>query len=497
MSRVRSNPYGRWGCLCITAALLLSGPASAYAGGGQGGTLEAEVVKKDLPIEVELSGTFEAEDKDELRVEPKAYKGDLIVTSLVPEGTEVKKDDVLMEFDQDNLDRALEDARNEVTDKEVARNKAQADHDAGQIDQQATLHQLETELEMAKLAAEGAAKKAKHELEDKQAKDIKDAKDRLADAKVDFEQLKQLYVERELHTATENILIEREQRQIENLELALKNTVRDVEHYKTYENQEDVKTKGLEVNKKEAELKKKQIEFSAELAEKSAAASKAQRELDKAKRELGKYEEDGKHLSLLAPRDGIVFYGSMGNEMPAGVMMFGGGAGDEMRIGGRVRTHQILITVASMENLSVKMRVFENDIQHMKEGLALTVRPDAFPALKIAGKITKVDQVASRQGFLSELREFTVRGKYEGIYQQLRSGMNCRVTVHADAVPDAVQVPVLAVFSQEGEHYCLVKDGDRADRRQVKVGATNGKYVEITEGLRPGERVTLYDPDKE
>ena len=95
-------------------------------------------------------------------------------------------------------------------------------------------------------------------------------------------------------------------------------------------------------------------------------------------------------------------------KLPAGVVVFGG-ANNELRVGGRVRTHEILMTVAAMDNLSINMRVLENDIQHMKAGLPITVVPDAFPALKIVGTLTKVDQVASRQGFLSEIREFTAR----------------------------------------------------------------------------------------
>ena len=90
-----------------------------------------------------------------------------------------------------------------------------------------------------------------------------------------------------------------------------------------------------------------------------------------------------------------------------------------------------------------------------------------------------------------------MRGEYAGIFKQLRSGMNCRVTVHADTVPDAVQVPVVAVFQEGGEHYCLVRDGSRDVRRVVKLGASNGNVVQVTEGLREGEVVTLHDPTED
>ena len=46
-------------------------------------------------------------------------------------------------------------------------------------------------------------------------------------------------------------------------------------------------------------------------------------------------------------------------------------------------------TVATMDSLSVKMQVKEDDIQHMKKDLQITVRPDAFPSLALKGKLTR------------------------------------------------------------------------------------------------------------
>jgi len=461
------------------------------------GDFEVEVVKQDLDIDVELAGVFVAEDKDEIRMEPKAYRGELIVTKLLSEGTAVKEGDVLMEFDVATLEESLEEARNEVEDKQVELAKASADLEAFRIEREADLARLEKELEMAGRDFEKVQEEAELESEAK-GKSISDAERRLADARVDFEQLTQLYEERELHTATENILIERERHQIEELEKSLAKTKREVHIWNKYERMKPTEEQQLEVAKKSAELRKTRVQFEGDRKEKTAAVKKAERELKKAERKVGEYEADAASLAVVSPRDGILFYGTIGGDSPNDIVIMSfNGMNDEMRIGGRVRTHQVLLTVASMENLSVRMQVLENDIQHMRAGLPATIRPDAFPGLSVSGEVTEVDQVASRTGYLSELREFTVRAKYEGVFPQLRSGMNCRVTVHADSVPDAVQVPVLAVFAEGGDYHCLVKDGGATKRRPVKLGATNGSMVEISEGLRPSEVVTLHNPEVE
>jgi multidrug efflux pump subunit AcrA (membrane-fusion protein) len=443
----------------------------------------ASVTRADLKIEVELTGSFVAENKDEIRIEPEAYSGELIVTKLVAEGTTAKKGDVLMEFDPSSLERSLEDARNEVSDKNVALDKATADLRSFEIECRTNRAQSQMELTLAERELGKATDQSEWELADKE-KSIKDASDRLADGRIDLEQLTQLYKERELHTATENILIDREKRRVSDLEREVEKAKHEVELWKKYERTKTIDEKQLEVDKKNAEIEQAEIQLDADIKEKQAEVNKAQRALDKAEREVRELESDAASLQVVAERDGIVFYGTIGGDDPfGGVVFIGGNRNNEMRIGGRVRTHQILMTVASMDRLAANMKVLENDIQ-----------PDAFPSLVMDGKLTKVDQVANRTGLFSEVREFTVKGEYEKVYEQLRSGMNCRVTVHADTVPDVLQVPVLAVFAEGGLFHCLVRNGGSVEKRPVKLGATNGSTVEITEGLRAGETVSLWDP---
>lgn len=488
----RSRPTGTMKRTLLVVLLANAAPVFAQAADAQ---LRAAVVQKELAIDVELAGVFEAEEKDEVRMEPKDYRGDLIITKILPEGSAVKKGELLIEFDEDSLTRALEDARNEATDAEVELKKAQSERDALVIEQTTALGHLRQEITFTEEDLAAARKKAEIEITKKE-REIKRSQEALADAEVDFEQLLQLYKERELHTATENILIDREKRQIEERKRALEVSTQELEIFKQFEHNRDVQKKQIEVEKKQAELKTAEVKNGANLAEKDSAVTKAERKLKKAQRKVEELAGDQKSLRVESPRDGILFYGQTGDEMPAGIVMFGQ-RNNEMRVGGRVRTHEVLMTVAAMEKLAIKMRALENDIQHMKEGLPISVVADAFPSLKIEGKLTKVDQVASRQGFLSEVREFSVKGSYDGIFPQLRAGMNCRVTVHADSVPEAIQVPIVAVFQDKGEHCCYVEGAaGGASKRKVKIGVSNGSQVQIVEGLKPDEKVLLYDPNR-
>lgn len=456
--------------------------------------LTAKVEQGDLAIEIELTGSFIAEEKDEIRMEPSAYRGDLIITKLVAEGRSVKKGDVLIEFDPSSLEDALEEATDDVEAKTVEVEKAESELKAWEIDQQRKAARRENEASRAGQDLAKAKELAADVLADKK-KEVKDAGLGLADAKVDLEQLEGLYKERELHTATENILLERERRRIQNTERGAKKRVRGYEIWEKYDKPREIEDKQLEYDDKLAEVEKAKVKATAERKEKDAAVSKAQRAHKKAQKKVDELQTDSKSLRVTAPRDGIVFYGAMRGAGAGSFIVMGLGRGnDELKVGGRVRTHSILVTVASMERLSVSMQALESDIQYLQTGLPVIIRPDAFPALAVPGELTSVDSVASRSNFFSDVRKFKVSGKYEGTYPQLRSGMKCRASIKANSVPDCLQVPVLAVFREGEEHYCWVDSDGSRKKRLVKIGAANESRVEIKEGLRKGETVILYDP---
>ncbi len=478
--------------LVLMMTCLMSSMSTNFATAQDTSELTAKVTKGDLKIEVEVPGEFIADDKDEIRMEPSKYKGDLIITKILPEGTAVKKDEVLMEFDTDKLDEALEEAENEVTDEDVAVKKAQAEFESAKIDAESKQAQLKKELEFLEREVAASVEKQALELAEKE-KEITDAESSLADASVDFQQLSELYEERELHTATENILVERAKKGLTDQEKAIAEKQKELGYFKKFELSKTQEEKQLEVDKKKAEIKKEKITLEAAVAEKQAVVDKAQRKLDTATKKVEGLKKDKTELQVVSPRDGVLFYKTLGNETNA--FTFGGSGGDdEMEVGGRVKTHTILLTVATMENLTVKMQVKENDVQHMKKDLPFTVRPDAFPSLQLAGKLTKVDQIASRTDVFSNARRFTVRGKCTDGAKELKTGMNCRVIVHADMIPDAIQVPIVAVMEESGKYFCNVKTATGHEKREVQIGLSNAENVEIKEGLRTGEVVYLNDP---
>jgi multidrug efflux pump subunit AcrA (membrane-fusion protein) len=73
----------------------------------------------------------------------------------------------------------------------------------------------------------------------------------------------------------------------------------------------------------------------------------------------------------------------------------------------------------------------------------------------------------------------------------LNPGMTAQVKILANELPDVLLVPVQAVAEKEGKHFAYPCKFGGVDRREVDVGDTNEKFVEIKSGLDEGEKVAL------
>jgi multidrug efflux pump subunit AcrA (membrane-fusion protein) len=75
----------------------------------------------------------------------------------------------------------------------------------------------------------------------------------------------------------------------------------------------------------------------------------------------------------------------------------------------------------------------------------------------------------------------------------LRAGETLMGAIVVARVPNALAIPVDALVPEgEGYHVFVVDSGSVAHVRDVKVGARTEQFVEIRDGLKPGERVVTH-----
>jgi membrane fusion protein (multidrug efflux system) len=146
--------------------------------------------------------------------------------------------------------------------------------------------------------------------------------------------------------------------------------------------------------------------------------------------------------------------------------------------------------IATLDDLSVVRVDFdvpERYLSNVGVGTPMVATADAFQGQAFQGRIAKLDTRVK-----PDTRSVTARAEFPNPGARLKPGMMLKVTVQqgrrtAPAVPEsAVQFSADQAFV-----FVIAERGDRtvAEQRTVTAGAREGGFVEIREGLNPGDRI--------
>jgi HlyD family secretion protein len=197
------------------------------------------------------------------------------------------------------------------------------------------------------------------------------------------------------------------------------------------------------------------------------------------------YEQLDKCL-IKATKPGLVVYGSGRDDMYWG--------GDErVREGATVRERQSLFTIPDTTHMSVKVRIHESYIKKVKKAQKARITVDAFPDKPLTGEVTKVGVLPDSQNrwMNPDMNVYVTSVDIDGVNPWLKPGMSAKVEILADKLANVVYVPVQAVTPLDGKQYCYVANGVGKERREVGIGQFNDEFIEITRGIKEGERVVL------
>jgi hypothetical protein len=108
------------------------------------------------------------------------------------------------------------------------------------------------------------------------------------------------------------------------------------------------------------------------------------------------------------------------------------------------------------------------------------------------GEVAKVNEYPEPNWHSSAPKEYLVFVEIFDPPSTLRTGLTAKVEIVVNQLPDAVQVPIQAVWLHGGKHYCIAQDtGGDWYATQVKLGAANNEMVIVESGLDAGARVTM------
>ncbi len=154
-------------------------------------------------------------------------------------------------------------------------------------------------------------------------------------------------------------------------------------------------------------------------------------------------------------------------------------------VGSLINPGAIITTLDDTSVMKVDFAVPENFLSQLREGLALSAHSTAYPGRRFTGRVSSVD---SRIDPVS--RSVTVRAEVPNPESLLKPGMFLNVEIVRDQ-RNALVVPEEALVPEQNKQFVFVVTDDKAQKREVRIGARSPGSVEVLSGLTLGERVII------
>jgi len=159
----------------------------------------------------------------------------------------------------------------------------------------------------------------------------------------------------------------------------------------------------------------------------------------------------------------------------------------DVTAGTLIQPGSAIVSLDDTSTIRVDFRVPDRYLPVMREGSAIAARPDAYPGEVFNGRIALLDSRID-----PATRAITARAEFPNPSGRIKPGMMMRVTIDHGG-RDAVAVPEASIQVEGDQAYVFViaskGDGQAARKQAVDVGVTQDGFVEITGGLKAGERI--------
>ncbi|MCU0961726.1 MAG: hypothetical protein MUF48_16655, partial [Pirellulaceae bacterium] len=329
-----------------------------------------------LPIVVTERGNLESQQTVQITCEVENFGGDRSgvtgtqILFIVPNGSSVKKGDLLVELDSAPLKERLDSQFLALQRAEAEKIQANAKYENQQTQNETNLAEAKLREELADLEMQSYEDESggtfQIELQNIEM-DIQKARAEQVIRQTDFDAVKTLY---ELGYKSKGNL-EAARLDLLKAEAALASSVaaaRQLQKY-TYE----MEKKDRKGKYDTARNNRLQVERNNEsdLAQALAAKESADRAYDKEKERHDRYVAQLEKCRIIAPQDGMVAYateeGGRWNR------------GSSITIGAFVRERQDILSIPNLTRMQVNTAVHESVLDQVKPGLKTVVRVDAFP----------------------------------------------------------------------------------------------------------------------
>ncbi len=244
---------------------------------------------------------------------------------------------------------------------------------------------------------------------------------------------------------------------------------------------------GIDLATAEEGLRVEQAKVNLDEKSSQAKIASAQRELAKAQFDVNLDRTYLAHMELRTPSPGVVTYMMNRSQGWMNAKPF--------KVGDAAWPGATIAEVPDLSTLQMEGSLEEVDRGQVSVGQAVRVHLDALPEATFRGRLASISPLAEADmdGGFPPKQAFKAYGQLARVPPSLRPGMNGTLDIVVKRLPDAISIPVQALFTRDGKAIVYVQDGGSFRPAPVKVLARNPDAVAIT-GIAEGTRVALADP---
>jgi HlyD family secretion protein len=220
-----------------------------------------------------------------------------------------------------------------------------------------------------------------------------------------------------------------------------------------------------------------------ETARAKMASEKAAFALEEGK--LKRLQNQIDNCVIFAPQSGMVVYA---NDMSRG--MRGGQQAPQVEEGATVRERQNILRLPDLSKMQAKVAVHESKVKDIKIGAPAIVR---IQDKRFKGNVVSVaNQPEPGNWGNNTVKEYATIVRIEGEQQDLRPGMTAEVEILVDDLPDRIVLPIASIVDEGTKKVCWVQTPAKTlEKRELVLGRTDEKFVEVTDGVAEGEIIVL------
>lgn len=439
-----------------------------------------EVRRGDFAVSVVEGGTLAAVKEVSIRSE---VEGTARIISIIPEGSNAKKGDLLVELDSAQ-------AQDQVNQQLINYEKAKFSVEQSQAQLEIAKSTTNSDFIAADLKLTFSKIDRNKYLEGQRMVDLVEASNKVVQAKA------QLELGRDTYRYSTNLAAKgyETQQKVQfdwltvlgnfNSLISASNSVRMLVAFDIPKSEQkfntDVMQAQQELDRVVSQNKRKMAQYEADLTSQMNTLA-----LNEAK--LGRDKKNLAATRIIAPQDGLVVYQVSENRFSSESLIEGGAV---------VRNRQELIKLPDLTRMKVTVKIHESHINMIRPGLAAFVTLDSAPDVRYAGEVEKVAPLPDTQARWGNpnLKVYNTDIYITDTLPNVKPGVSAKAEIIVTNIANTLSVPIQAITTFKGKQVAYVVNGANSEPRPIEAGLFNTKFLEITKGLKEGDRILLSPP---